>query len=107
MKKAKKSKQDGKHALIVNDASNCKQASYSKDNVDSACTSFSQDHDSNVDGSPSITTNIRKLIKGKIHLSAKATSIPSHSQFQNVDCFVDAVEEVGAKPNTIDVDRDA
>lgn len=58
-------------------------------------TSPSQDHDSDADGSLSITSNIHKRIEGKIDISAKANSHSSHSQSQDVDYLIDATENEG------------
>lgn len=65
-----------------------KQSNDAKENEVSAYSSPSQDHDSEANGSPSITSNIRKLIEGKIDILTKANSFPSHSHCQDTDYWM-------------------
>lgn len=58
-----------------------------------------------VDGSLSITYNIRKLIGRKPELSSKANSLPSQCHSQDADHFVDAANEEGVITNSMQVDR--
>lgn len=76
-----------------------KQSNDAKENEVSAYSSPSQDHDSEANGSPSITSNIRKLIEGKIDILTKANYFPSLS-FSRY-WLLDAIEEQGANPNSM------
>lgn len=66
MDKSKDYKQEAHHSTPVNEASKEKLTSDDTEKEASGNTSPSQDHDSDMDGSLSISHNIRKLIRGKI-----------------------------------------
>lgn len=75
----KESKWDGNHDLTVNEASNGKQASDSKETVAFVYSSPALNHDIDGEASLGITSNIHKLIEGKVDISTKTSTMPSHS----------------------------
>lgn len=64
-----------------------------KEKEASVYISRSQDHDSDADGGLSISSNICKLIEGKI--STETNSHPSHSESEDIVYFIDVAEEKG------------